>query len=301
MTEPNERVAQSSVRTNSYLIDVDDVREMGRLVHQDRLLTANTGGLFPERGGDMSGIRAILDLACGPGGWALQVAQAYPHIDVTGVDISVPMIDYARAQAHMHGLTNVHFTQVDVMPTDAVRQLEFPDASFDIVNARLMLGFMAPTAWPVLVAECRRITRPGGVLRLTEGEYPLTNKPACERWSSLIAQGLKRLGQSFSPDGRHLGISPMLGKFLQDAGYRNVRHMAYAIDSSAGTEAHDSAYQDFMVALKLLRPFLTRTGVATEDELEILYHQALDEMDSQDYRAIGYMLCVWGERPDDPA
>lgn len=39
-------------------------------------------------------------------------------------------------------------------------------------------------------------------------------------------QALKVAGQSFSPDGRHGGITPLLGRFLRDAGCRNIRHLA---------------------------------------------------------------------------
>ncbi len=36
----------------------------------------------------LSQVHLVLDLACGPGGWAIDVARAYPNIDVMGVDIS---------------------------------------------------------------------------------------------------------------------------------------------------------------------------------------------------------------------
>jgi ubiquinone/menaquinone biosynthesis C-methylase UbiE len=64
--------------------------------HDHHLITKGMGGLFSERS-DLSGVHRILDAACGPGGWALEVAFTYPEIEVVGFDISRAMIDYARS------------------------------------------------------------------------------------------------------------------------------------------------------------------------------------------------------------
>src|SRR6266568_7112831 len=86
-----------------YFNDPENVAEMARLLGQDRLITKGMGGLFSERS-DLSGIHRILDAACGPGGWALEVASTYPEIEVVGFDVSQAMIDYARVQAQARGL-----------------------------------------------------------------------------------------------------------------------------------------------------------------------------------------------------
>src|SRR6266704_4026528 len=90
---------------NVYFNDPESGAEMARLLSQDRLITRGMGGLFSERS-DLSGIHRILDAACGPGGWALEVASTYPEIEVVGFDVSQAMIDYARVQAQARGLEN---------------------------------------------------------------------------------------------------------------------------------------------------------------------------------------------------
>ncbi len=276
---------------NTYVIDVADAREMARLVYQDRLITKHTGGLFAERT-DFRSVQNVLDLACGPGGWALQVAHADPELKVVGIDISQPMIQYARAQAVVQGVRNAEFHIMNVL-----QPLAFPDQQFDLVNARLLLGFMPPAAWPSLVRECFRILRPGGILRLTEAEYNITNSPANEQFGALFTTALAQAGQSFSPDGRHICITPMLGQFLREAGFEHLGQQAHAIDVSVGAEAHESAYQDALIAFKLIRPFLVKQGVATEEEAKHLYHRVMEEMASDEYRAIWFLLTAWGERP----
>jgi hypothetical protein len=65
-----------------------------------------------------------------------------------------------------------------------------------------------PTAWPMLMDECRRITRPGGIIRLTETEWNLTNSLAYETLHAMTTRALKKAGKSFSPDGRNVGSVP---------------------------------------------------------------------------------------------
>ena len=80
---------------------------MARLLDQDMLVTRSMGGIFPERADDLDHIHTILDVACGPGGWVLRVAREYPHIQVTGVDISERMVSYARSHAQARGFREV--------------------------------------------------------------------------------------------------------------------------------------------------------------------------------------------------
>ncbi|MGZ3621747.1 MAG: methyltransferase domain-containing protein, partial [Ktedonobacteraceae bacterium] len=82
-------------KSNVYISDPESGAEMARLIDQDRLVTKGMGGLFPERSNDFSGMHRVLDGACGPGGWALEIAFKYPEIEVVGFDVSQAMIDYA--------------------------------------------------------------------------------------------------------------------------------------------------------------------------------------------------------------
>ena len=148
----------------------------------------------------------MLDLACGPGGWACDLARLYPQIKVIGVDVSEKIIRYAQAHAQVQRLGNVSFQMMDVFTP-----FEFPDTSFDFVNARLVSGFMPVAIWPSFVQECVRITRPGGVIRLTEAEWHFTNSAACERIADMLTRAMWQSGKSFSPDGKRLGAQAMSG------------------------------------------------------------------------------------------
>ena len=274
---------------HGYVIDAENAAEMARLMLQDRLLTKTLGGLVPEQL-DLSQVFRVLDVACGPGGWLLDLGMQYPHIQGMGIDISQLMIDYASSQAASQGLPNVQFRVMD-----ATGPLDFPNCTFDLVNARL-IGFFPPSLWPKLLKELLRITRPGGTIRLTETEMSVSNSPALEQEHTWFFQSFWKAGQSFSSNGHRLTITAMLAPLLRQAGCSNVATRAYGIDWSSGTEAHDALRQNALVGFKLIEPFYLATGVATQAEMDLIYAQMLTEMQQPNFAAMQYYLSAWGQR-----
>ncbi|HLJ32475.1 MAG TPA: class I SAM-dependent methyltransferase [Ktedonobacteraceae bacterium] len=276
---------------NEYFIDAENAAEMARLLYQDHLTTQGMGGTIPERT-DFSTIHGVLDIGCGPGGWVHDVAYEHPKIQITGIDISRTMVEYAHTHAFVQGLNNAHFRVMD-----ATKPLDFPDGSFDIVNTRFIFSFMLPTTWPALMDECVRITRPGGIIRLTESEWYLTNSLGHETLHGMMALALKKAGKGYSPDGRNVGITPMLGQFLQQAKCQHIQHMAHMLDYSAGTEAWSTFYQNTMAFFQLVKPFILSMKVTTDEEFESLYNLMLAEIQLDSFRGISFVLTMWGERP----
>ena len=274
---------------NVYFNDPESGAEMARLLAQDRLITKGMGGLFSERS-DLSGIHRMLDAACGPGGWALEVAYAYPEIEVVGFDISRAMIDYARAQARVQSLDNADFVVMDIQ-----KALNFPDESFDLVNARF-INFLPVAVWPKLMQEFKRITRRGGTIRLTESEWwYFSNSHALENLNAMIIRALKLQGGSFAE--RFTGVLPMLGRFLLDGGCASVNYKSHVIDYSFGTEAYEGFRHDAAVVFKLFQPFIVRMGVAAQEEVKQLYERMQLEMLGEDFRGLMLPLTAWGEKP----
>jgi SAM-dependent methyltransferase len=281
---------------NTYVIDAESAAEQARLLDQDTLLTEAMGGPLSEQGEEaLRGVRDVLDIGCGPGGWVQRVARDYPHMQVTGVDLSATMIAYARAMAGVMRLDNAHFRLMD-----ATGPLAFPDACFDLVNARLVSGFLLPAHWPLLLAECHRLLRPGGMVRLAEGEWGIVTAaaPATARLFGLGLDALRRAGRSFSPDGRYHAITPMLRQFLRRAGFGGLGGRGYALDHSFGTEAHGGFCENYQVLFKLGQPFILQQGLATQEELDALYERALCEMLAEEFGALLYLLTVWGRKEE---
>jgi ubiquinone/menaquinone biosynthesis C-methylase UbiE len=278
-------------RTNTYIIDTSGGAEIARLMKQSQLLTRSMGGVFPELADELANMHSILDLACGPGGWVLDAAYAYPTAEVVGIDIDASLVQYARAHAWAQGLENATFQDMDI-----TRPLAFPDHSVDLVNARFLFSVLHKNAWTPLVAECLRILRPGGVLRLTEMEKPICNTPAGEQMSALLAQALFQAGRSFSPNGCTIGILPLLGKFLRDAGFERIEQKPHSLEFSAGTRLHFAFCENGLVGAQLLKPLYLSMGMITEEAFEALYQQVSIEILSDDFCGLWPIHSAWGRK-----
>lgn len=285
-------MTRESDQQTGYFIDPELMPEMVRLLQQAHTLTRSMQGELFSAGIPIPRLHDILDVACGPGGWALDVAERYPNIRITGFDKSERMIEYAQVQAQEKNLSNAHFLLMDALET-----LPFPDSSFDLVNSRFIVGFMQRDVWPRLIQECTRILRPGGVLSLTEADTTtIIGGPTYIELGEIIVKALWQSKQSFLSE-RSIGITPMLRPFLEGNGYQSLEQVAHVIDFSSGTFAHDDVIQDFLASFQLLQPFLIKTNIITQAQFDELYQRAQHEAQAQDFRAVWYVLNVYGTKP----
>src|SRR5208282_3480954 len=90
-------------------------------------------------------------------GTGLALPRYRPEKRITGIDLSTEMLAQARKRVAELGLRNVEALRVmDAEATD------FADASFDIAVA-MFVASVVPHA-PQLLAEMRRVVRPGGAI-----------------------------------------------------------------------------------------------------------------------------------------
>src|SRR5712691_5981421 len=119
---PNPQNRRRHEQPSTYVVQDRELKdELVRLTIQDRLVTAMMDGPLPEQP-DPTVFRRVLDIGCGPGGWAVEAAQAYSTMSLVGIDISQRMIDYARTQAEAQHVAD----RVEFYVMDALRALEFP-------------------------------------------------------------------------------------------------------------------------------------------------------------------------------
>jgi len=114
---------------SDYVNNTESVGEQVRLDHQAGLVIDAIGHLpHPLRG---KPFQTILDLGCGSGRWALDMAYQYPDAEIVGVDISSTLITYARAQAKTMNRDNVKFLLFDAFEGHLS---ELGKRSYDLVN-----------------------------------------------------------------------------------------------------------------------------------------------------------------------
>ncbi len=262
--------------------------EMIRIMIQDNLITTGMGGPLAEQA-DPAALHRVLDIGCGPGGWLLETAFRYPQMELVGIDISWRMIEYARAEAQARKLSD----RVEFLVRDALRPLEFPDDSFDLVNLRAGASFLLVKDWPRLLREMLRVTRPGGIVRVTDLETTQSNSPAYNRIFQMSLCALYRSGHSLTEE--KMGVAHELPRLLAESGCQQVQSRAYTLEFIAGTVGGQNFYEDVRFGSQTLLPFLQKMGCASED-YDAIYQQAMIELQQPDFRATWYQLTAWGTK-----
>ncbi len=277
---------------STYVFDPESPEELVRLMMMDQLITGAMGG--PLAGlPELPEHANVIDLACGPGGWVLNVAHTHPDVEVCGVDISKGMVDYANARARSQNLRNASFGVMSI-----TQPLDFPDNSFDLVNARFVTTVLPTEYWPTFLQECRRITRPGGIFRSTESKFwGITNSPACERVRMLGCELLRALGHGFSADGQNFGITPVIGHLVQSAGFEQIQQRIYMINYSSGTQAWSEFYHNMEIGNALGMEMARKIGMPLEPDDATVGRRALEEMQQKDFCGLYWFLSTWGVKP----
>lgn len=112
--------------------------------------------------GDVTGQR-LLDVGCGAGHYAVELLARGAH--VTGIDGSADLLRHARTRVEAQAPEEAHAT-AEFRVHDLDTPLDFaPDAAFD--GAVCALVYHHVTARAQLLAELRRVLRPGGWLALS--------------------------------------------------------------------------------------------------------------------------------------
>jgi len=319
-------IPHEELTSNAY----DDIRFQ-------RILLAEMGELLPGEllaACDLTHAQSILEIGCGAGEWLRAVAQQYPDLQCIGIDQDEHLLKAANALASRDGLAQVAFLTVEM--SDLPPAL-FPEASFDLVHLSFLGRYILTVNYPALAQVCAALCRPGGMVCWTEAELPITNSPAFERLTSLVCEALQRAGQSFisermwewaelfatrsgkagvdrSSYKRHaLGITPMLGRWLRDAGCgaprerpiysiwgideRVIHETAYAIEVTAGQPAHEGFIVQARRFTQKVKPCLLRTGVIEEMEHAALCGQIEEELAGREFCGLSFLMRAWAPRP----
>src|SRR6266516_1025184 len=145
-------------------------------------------------------------------------------------------------------------TSFEVM--DIKQPLDFLDASFDLVNARFLVGVLNRACWPALLAECRRVLIPGRILILSECEMGVSTSPALQRLGGWLTRALFEQERTFSVDGLTVGMVHMLESLLHQAGFVATQKRPFVLDGSSDSALYASSFREFEITYALLRPYL---------------------------------------------
>jgi ubiquinone/menaquinone biosynthesis C-methylase UbiE len=181
--------------------------------------------------------RQVLDLGCGGGQAVLRLKEHYPHLQLTGIDLSETLIERAQARAqHQGGAVQFAVANAQALP--------FADESFDVVYS-----FGSVKHWPEPlkgIAECWRVLKAGGELLLTDNISDATREQFVSFYN--LAHFPKRLEKP---------VVALIARFMT----RHARplavyqHIAAQLHMPSGTVTQPSYLPAFL--LRTQKPALT--------------------------------------------
>ncbi|MDX2143675.1 MAG: class I SAM-dependent methyltransferase [Rhodospirillaceae bacterium] len=152
----------------------------------------------------------ILDVGCTVGHTTVAVASYFPKAEVHAIDVGAGLLRYAWARSEHVGV-GVHYSQQNAETTN------FPDNHFDLVYSSAVLHETSHAALPRIMAECRRILKPGGVMIHLEvpGHYG-----TLDTWGRI--RGDFEIFYNNEPFWRG-ALTTDFKKLVMDAGFKDVQ------------------------------------------------------------------------------
>jgi ubiquinone/menaquinone biosynthesis C-methylase UbiE len=249
-----------------YVLPKDEA-EGGRLDLQHHLLKVAFGRNYATR---LRTPRAILDVACGTGVWAREMAKEFPRAQVIGFDFDRTPLEASLKVLGPGGQFPPNFQFIEA---DALKRFPFEDATFDFAFARLIAPFVPAAQWPHVVGEMRRVTRPSGYVEVGDsGGLPVSPSPSF----TALANAMTRLMQ-----GRGLYTDPAryLAELLRRAGLIHVKERTVQI--GVGREAvrqQRMLAADMLSAGKAMAPAFVKLGLFTQAECDALIAGMREEL-----------------------
>lgn len=261
--------------------------EMTRLQIADQLITTQMGGVLPEQA-DLSIFETVLDVGCGTGSWLIELAHTVPTIRrLVGVDISNKMVTFARTLAEAQEVSD----RVSFQEMDALRLLDFPTGTFDLVNHRLGLSWLRKWDWPRLLHEYQRVCKPGGIVRVTEVDIAFkSNSPALTQLSTFLVDAFYQAGHLFTKEGN--GVMNHVAPLMQQHGLLNVRTHTRTTERK-----HDANQEQNLEAIRLTyhnaAPFLKK-WIRLPEDYEEIFQRMHTEIYQPTFAYTTTMLTAWG-------
>ncbi len=219
----------------------------------------------------------ILDVGCGTGWWAYEMARTFPRAHVIGFDVkssprySAPPVNY----------TFMQHTVLQPWP--------IADASIDYSHQRMLVGAIPSILWPFVLSEHVRVTRPGGCVEVVEGTdcYGATG-PAMAlflEWGRAAAWTI----------GIDASLMCRLPDLLREAGLKGVQGQQKAVPLGAwGGRVGDLLAKDMHAACGSLKGFFLSTLPIAAEQFDAIIAALPEEWEH--YRTTYILSTAYGQK-----
>ncbi|KAK0736412.1 S-adenosyl-L-methionine-dependent methyltransferase, partial [Apiosordaria backusii] len=235
----------------------------------------------------------ILDLGCGTGIWAMDIADQHPRASVFGVDLSPIQPDWVPGNCRFH---------VDDYEDDWTYR---PDEAFDYIHGRALGGTVAD--WGRFYRQVRTHLKPGGYCEMQEydawifsDDDSFDRAPWTKEWVTKLDEASKMFGKQINVANRHK-------QWMIDAGFEDVQEKVVRIP--IGPWAKDPHLKELgrfeqlhmqMSVASHTPALFTRVHSYTEQQCQVLIEGVKKEFRSRDLRLITIYRFISGRSPSPP-
>ncbi|KAG0029348.1 hypothetical protein BGZ82_007990 [Podila clonocystis] len=250
----------------------NDIDEMDRLHLQHYVIRHAFGGNTRAKF-DGKIHKDVLDVGCGP-----EMSTEHTETNFTGIDISAVWPTEIRPR-------NCRFQVVN-----AIEGLPFEDNTFDFVYQRFMIMGYPAKSWPFIIQELVRVTKPGGIIELTE--IPVVsnaNGPELTRVMEILEQGCLAKGLDTK-------VARKLDGLLQQAGLEEVKACHASIPVGAwGAKVGQLMRENSAGIWSSLKGLIKELADLNDAQYEAMIKRIFIEYET--HKCYINCYCAWGVKP----
>ncbi len=291
-------MAEPSIQegSNEYPVSDDNLAELARLREQDNYMSQHlrfnmpsSASFLPPSFTPAKGAK-IVDLGCGPGGWAIEVAKAYPACTVIGIEKSEQRLEFAQMQTIAEQVKNVEFIQGDFRTLEKYIEEE----SIDFLHARFLAWFLDD--YKAQVQQWLTRVKKGGIVCLVEGDIFQTTSESFEALLTYVNAAFTSSLQVKRIQGQ-MSLPMYLRATLQRLGLANIQEVAHVINFSAGVADRETFLRDITYSFQSVSGPLARKMSGEQQTDELLKNILHDFWDDPHFVGIEYYMSAYGTKP----
>jgi ubiquinone/menaquinone biosynthesis C-methylase UbiE len=230
---------------------------------------------------------AVLDVACGTGLWARDMARRHPSAQVVGFDANDAQIEQAIEEGTWRGDDRVP-GNCRLERGDALGPWPYPDAAFDYTHARFFSPFLPVALLPDFVAEMLRVTRPGGWIELVETMQFDTHEPARAFLLRCLRAVYERNGLALEPGQR-------VEQHLRWLGLPGLRSRAASLRTGGDDPVLRRIGDDLVTGMLDAAPLYASLGLTSGDDLARVDRELAQGSGDSTIRIV--VQATWAQRP----